>query len=69
MIEIRHRIIRQGQSTQAAYDHLYQEREILMREERAVNARLTLIEQQATYARARVVFESAQGTLLQRWSR
>ncbi|MEN9763806.1 MAG: hypothetical protein RI906_3632 [Pseudomonadota bacterium] len=44
-------------------------REILMREERAVNARLTLIEQQATYARARVVFESAQGTLLQRWSR
>jgi len=32
MIEIRHRIIRQGQSTQAAYDHLYQEREILMRD-------------------------------------
>jgi outer membrane protein TolC len=44
-------------------------REILMREERAVNARLSLIEQQATYARARVVFESAQGLLLQRWSR
>lgn len=44
-------------------------REILMREERAANARLTLIEQQAAYARARVVFESAQGTLLQRWSK
>jgi len=44
-------------------------REILMREERAVNARLSLIEQQATHARARVVFESAQGVLLQRWSR
>jgi outer membrane protein TolC len=44
-------------------------REILMREERAVNARLALLEQQAAYARARVVFESAQGVLLQRWSR
>lgn len=44
-------------------------REILMREERAVNARLSLIEQQAAYARAQVVFESAQGMLLQRWSR
>jgi outer membrane protein TolC len=44
-------------------------REILMREERAVNARLALLEQQASYARARVVFESAQGVLLQRWSR
>ena len=44
-------------------------REILMREERAVNARLSLVEQQAVYARARVVFESAQGVLLQRWSR
>jgi len=44
-------------------------REILMREERAVNARLSLIEQQAAHARARVVFESAQGLLLQRWSR
>jgi outer membrane protein TolC len=44
-------------------------REILMREERAVSARLSLIEQQATHARARVVFESAQGLLLQRWSR
>lgn len=32
MIEIRHRAIRQGQSTQAAYDTLYQEREILMRD-------------------------------------
>ncbi len=44
-------------------------REILMREERAVNARLSLIEQQAAYSRARVVFESAQGVLLHRWSR
>lgn len=44
-------------------------REILMREERAVNARLSLIEQQTTHARAAVVFESAQGVLLERWSR
>lgn len=44
-------------------------REILMREERAVNARLALLEQQAAHARARVVLESAQGLLLQRWSR
>lgn len=32
MIEIRHRTIRQGQSTQTAYNHLYQERDILMRD-------------------------------------
>jgi len=32
MIEIRHPTIRQGRSTQAAYDDLYQEREILMRD-------------------------------------
>lgn len=32
MIEIRHRAIRQGQSTQMAYDTLYQERAILMRD-------------------------------------
>lgn len=32
MIEIRHRAIRQGQSTQTAYNHLYQERDILMRD-------------------------------------
>lgn len=32
MIEIRHRAIRQGQSTQMAYDTLYQERDILMRD-------------------------------------
>ena len=32
MIEIRHRTIRQGQSTQAAYDDLYQARDILMRD-------------------------------------
>lgn len=32
MIEIRHRAIRQGQSTQTAYNHLYQARDILMRD-------------------------------------
>jgi outer membrane protein TolC len=42
-------------------------REILMREERAVNARLMLQEQQLAFAKAQVVLESAQGTLLQRW--
>ena len=42
-------------------------REILMREERAVNARLMLLEQQLAFARAQVILESAQGILLQRW--
>jgi outer membrane protein TolC len=42
-------------------------REILMREERAVNSRLMLLEQQLAFAKAQVVLESAQGTLLQRW--
>jgi SAM-dependent methyltransferase len=32
MIEIRHRAIRQGQSTQAAYDDLYEARDLLMRD-------------------------------------
>lgn len=32
MIEIRHRALRQGQSTQSAYNALYQERDILMRD-------------------------------------
>ncbi len=42
-------------------------REILLREERAVNARLMLLEQQLAFARAQVILESAQGILLQRW--
>lgn len=42
-------------------------REILMREERAVNARLMQQEQQLAFAKAQVVLESAQGILLQRW--
>lgn len=42
-------------------------REILMREEKAVNSRLMVLEQQAAFAKAQVVLESAQGVLLQRW--
>jgi outer membrane protein TolC len=42
-------------------------REILMREERAVNARLMQQEQQLAFAKAQVILESTQGTLLQRW--
>ena len=42
-------------------------KEILMREERAINARLTVLEQQMQYARARIVLDAAQGTLLERW--
>lgn len=42
-------------------------RDILMREERAINARLMLLEQQLSFAKAQIILESAQGTLLQRW--
>ena len=42
-------------------------RHILLREERAVNARLMLLEQQMAFAKAQVILESAQGILLQRW--
>jgi len=42
-------------------------REILMREEKAINSRLMVLEQQAAFAKAQVVLESAQGVLLQRW--
>ncbi len=42
-------------------------REILMREEKTVNSRLMVIEQQLAYAKAQVILESAQGVLLQRW--
>jgi len=42
-------------------------REILQREERAVNANLMLIEQKVAYAKAQIILESAQGVLLQRW--
>lgn len=43
-------------------------REILMREERSVNSRLMALEQQVAFAKAQVVVESAQGTLLKRWN-
>lgn len=43
-------------------------REILMREERSINSRLMVLEQQAAYAKAQVVLESAQGILLRRWA-
>jgi len=43
-------------------------REILMREERTINSRLMALEQQAAYAKAQIVLESSQGTLLRRWS-
>jgi outer membrane protein TolC len=42
-------------------------REILMREERTINSRLMLLEQQTAYAKAQIVLESAQGILLRRW--
>lgn len=42
-------------------------REILIREERTINSRLMVLEQQMAYAKARVVLESAQGILLRRW--
>lgn len=42
-------------------------RDILMREERAVNARVLLLEQQLSFAKAQIILESAQGILLQRW--
>jgi outer membrane protein TolC len=43
-------------------------REILIREERTVNSRLMVLEQQVAYAKAQVVVESAQGIFLQRWT-
>lgn len=43
-------------------------REILVREERTINSRLMVLEQQAAHARAQVILESAQGVLLRRWS-
>ncbi len=42
-------------------------REILIREERTINSRLMVLEQQLAYAKAQVVLESAQGILLRRW--
>jgi outer membrane protein len=42
-------------------------REILMREERTINSRLMLLEQQTAYAKAQIILESAQGILLRRW--
>ena len=43
-------------------------REILVREERTINSRLMVLEQQAAHARAQVILESAQGVLLRRWA-
>jgi len=43
-------------------------REILVREERTINSRLMVLEQQAAHARAQVILESAQGVLLKRWA-
>lgn len=42
-------------------------REIMMREEKTVNSRLMVIEQQVAYAKAQIILESAQGVLLERW--
>lgn len=42
-------------------------REILLREERAINARLAVVEQQAAWSKADVLLEAAQGQLLDRW--
>ncbi len=43
-------------------------REILLREERAINARLAVIEQQVAWAKADVLLEAAQGVLLDRFN-
>ena len=43
-------------------------REILMREEKTINSRLMVMEQQLAYAKALVILESSQGILLQRWN-
>ncbi len=42
-------------------------REVLMREERAINARLTLIEQQLSYSKAEALLQVAQGVLLDKF--
>jgi outer membrane protein TolC len=42
-------------------------REILLREERAINARLAVVEQQVAWSKADVLLEAAQGQLLDRW--
>ena len=42
-------------------------REILFREERALNARFAVVEQQVAYARAEALLQAAQGTLLERF--
>lgn len=41
-------------------------REVLQREERVVNAKLSTVEQQAAYAKAQTLLDAAQGTLLER---
>lgn len=43
-------------------------REILLREEKVVNSRLMVLEQQVAFAKAQVILESAQGILLKRWT-
>ena len=42
-------------------------REVLLREERVVNAHLSTVEQQAAYAKAQTLLDAAQGTLLERF--
>jgi hypothetical protein len=42
-------------------------REILLREERAINARLAVIEQRVAWAKADVLLAAAQGILLDRF--
>jgi len=42
-------------------------REILFREERALNARFAVVEQQVAYARAEALLQAAQGTLMERF--
>ena len=42
-------------------------REILMREERAINARLAVAEQQVAWMKAQVLLDAAQGVLLERY--
>jgi outer membrane protein TolC len=41
-------------------------REVLQREERVINAKVSTLEQQAAYAKAQTMLDAAQGTLLER---
>ena len=57
-LELEHRRLQAGRSDM---------REVLFREEHAINARLAVLEQQIAYAKARAVLQAAQGILIQQF--